>query len=39
MLTTPAIRAPRKSTLRGWLKAVDNYTLWAFNAPAGRRSR
>ena len=34
MLPTPAIRARGHHSFRVWLKAVDRYTLWAFNAPA-----
>lgn len=43
MLPTPAIRAtrqPRQSrqrALSGLARAVDRYTLWAFNPPRGRR--
>ena len=34
MLPTPAIRARGHHSVTGWLKAIDRYTLWAFNAPA-----
>lgn len=37
MLPTPAIRAPRRHPLTGWWKALDNYTLWAFNPTSSRR--
>jgi len=34
MLPTPAIRARGQRSFKGWLKAVDSYTLWAFNTQA-----
>ncbi len=43
MLPTPAIRATRQprhrslSGLGGLARAIDRYTLWAFNPPRGRR--
>jgi len=40
MLPTPAIRATRPSrhrSLSGLARALDRYTLWAFNPPRGRR--
>ena len=39
MLPTPAIRAARQRSLTGWLKAIDRYTLWAFNPQPNRRHR
>jgi len=38
MLPVPPIRITRRRSLRDWVKAVDAYTLWAFNAqgPLGR---
>ena len=34
MLPTPAIRTHH---LTGLVRALDRWTLWAFNPPAGRR--
>ena len=32
MLPVPAIRVAAPRQLRHWLKTVDSYTRWAFNA-------
>lgn len=35
----PRAKETDMRTLTTWLKAVDSYTLWAFNADPVRRSR
>ena len=35
----PETKETDMGTLTTWLKAVDNYTLWAFNPHPTRRSR
>lgn len=39
MLPTPAVRARRQRSFGDWLRAVDDYTRWAFNPPRGRTRR